>query len=551
MNEKGSASLFPRDLRQQVLELTALYEISKVLTESLDLKVTCARVLKLLSQILGMERGTFLMRDPGKKGSSIVAAHGMTPEEIQRGKYRVGEGIVGSVFSTGSPVVVPSLGSEPLFLNRTGSRTRLLERQEIAFICVPVKVRGEVVGVLSVDRVFPDRLSFDNDVRFLTIVAGSLAQAVRISEMVRDEKQRLLDENADLKAELKGRYQFDNIIGTSDRMQEIFGQVDRVSRSTATVLLRGESGTGKELIARAIHYNSPRSRGPFIKLNCAALPETLLESELFGHEKGAFTGATGEKKGRFELADSGTLFLDEVGDIPLTFQMKLLRVLQERQFERIGGTETITVDVRLIGATNRDLEEAVRKGTFREDLYYRLNVIPLFLPALRERKEDIPPLIEFFLGRFNAENKKQVRLGRKVVNTLLSHAWPGNIRELQHTIEHIVVMARSDEASTEDLPLSLRNGHAAVSFSALAPQSLSSTPYFTPDPLPREGLAPQISSFPRSIRNRSSIAEAERQLIADALRKCGGIHARAATLLGITARQIGYKIRKYGLEQAR
>jgi Nif-specific regulatory protein len=523
------------DLEQQVLELTTLHEVSKVLTESLDLKVTCARVLKLLSQLLGMERGTFLMRDAGQKGFAIVAAHGMTAEEIERGRYRVGEGIVGKVLATGSPIVIPNLGSEPLFLNRTGSRTLLLEREEIAFICVPVKVRNQVVGVLSVDRVFPERLSFAQDVRFLSIVAGSLAQAVRISEMVRDEQQRLLDENANLKAELKGRYRFENIIGVSDRMQEVFGRVDRVSRSAATVMLRGESGTGKELIARAIHYNSPRSRGPFIKLNCAVIPETLLESELFGHEKGAFTGAVGEKKGRFELADGGTLFLDEVGDVPVPFQVKLLRVLQERQFERIGGTETITVDVRLIAATNRDLEDAVRRGNFREDLYYRLNVIPVFLPPLRERPEDIPPLVDFYLRRFNKENRKQIRLSRKVLGILLNYAWPGNIRELQHAIEHVVVMARDDEAEEQDLPLAIRSG--------LGPASRNG---WIREPLPEPPAAAAEGGTKPGIP-RSSLAETERALIASALRQCGGIQSRAAALLGITPRQIGYKIRKHGL----
>ncbi|MGZ8460296.1 MAG: GAF domain-containing protein, partial [Candidatus Deferrimicrobiaceae bacterium] len=257
-----------RDLEQQILELTTLYEISKVLTESLDLEVTCTKVLRLLSQLLGMQRGTFMMRDPGSSRLSIVAAHGMTREEITRGKYKVGEGIVGRVVSTGSPIVVPSIGEEPLFLDRTGARAHLPDRGIITFLCVPVKVGGEIVGVLSVDRLFEDRIPFDQDLRFLTIVAGSIAQAVRINEMVRDEKQRLLDENLRLKSELKGVYRFENIVGVSDRMQAVFGQVDRVGKSSATVMLRGESGTGKEMIAGLIHFNSPRSQGPFVKLNC-------------------------------------------------------------------------------------------------------------------------------------------------------------------------------------------------------------------------------------------------------------------------------------------
>ena len=521
-----------RDLTQQLLELTTLYEISKVLTESLDLKVTCAMVLRLLSRLLGMERGTFMMREAGRSRMSIIAAHGMTADEISRGKYQVGEGIVGKVVATGSPIVIPSIGSEPLFLDRTGARAHVIHRDTITFICVPVKVRGEVVGVLSADRLFEDRVPFDNDVKFLTIVAGSIAQAVRISEMVRDEKQRLLDENLHLKSELKGRYRFDNIVGVSDKMQAVFGQVDRVGKSNATVILRGESGTGKEMIAGLIHYNSPRAQGPFVKLNCAALPENLLESELFGHARGAFTGAIGEKRGRFELAHGGTLFLDEVGDLPLSFQVKLLRVLQERQFERLGGVDTISVDVRLVTATNKPLEEAVRNGTFREDLYYRLNVIPIFLPPLRERIEDIPPLIEHFLDRFNRENGKNVRISRGVYEMLLRYPWPGNIRELQHAIEHVVVMSTGPEAQEADLPISIQNGPPLA--------GLTETPALRPageGPQPASGAGEALSAIDR----------AEKAFIVEALEKHGWVQSKAARLLGITPRQIGYKIRKYGI----
>lgn len=531
-SQKAGGGQTSRDLEQRLLELTTLYEISRVLTESLDLKVTCGKILRLLSQLLGMERGTFMMREPGNTRLSIIAAHGMTPDEISRGKYQVGEGIVGRVVKAGSPIVIPSIGSEPLFLDRTGARTHLINRDNITFICVPVKVQGEVVGVLSADRLFEDRVPFDKDVNFLTIVAGSIAQAVRISEMVRDEKQRLLDENLNLKSELKGRYRFDNIVGISDKMQAVFGQVDRVGKSNATVILRGESGTGKEMIAGLIHYNSPRAEGPFIKLNCAALPENLLEAELFGHARGAFTGAVGEKRGRFELANGGTLFLDEVGDLPLSFQVKLLRVLQERQFERLGGVDTISVDVRLITATNKPLEEAVRNGTFREDLYYRLNVIPIFLPPLRERFEDVPPLIEHYLHRFNRENGKNVRISRGVYEMLLRYPWPGNIRELQHAIEHVVVMSTEPEAHEADLPISIQNGLPLVGLGG--------------DPSLRSaGESPQPASGAASAL--SAIERAEKAFVVEALEKHGWVQSKAAKVLGITPRQIGYKIRKYGI----
>jgi Nif-specific regulatory protein len=547
-----------RELERKILELTTLHEISKVLTDSLDLKVTCRRIFKLLSQMLGMKRGTFFSRD-GEGGTvSISAAHGLTHEEVQRGKYRVGEGIVGKVFASGSPIVVPDIDDEPLFLDRTRSRESQPPGRTISFVCVPVRLGGEVVGVLAVDRVFSDSVSFDRDVAFLSIVAGSVAQAIRIGRMVQAEKERLLEENRDLKAQLTGRYRYENIVGSSDRMQEVFASVERVAGSTATVMLRGESGTGKELIARAIHYNSPRSGGPFLKLNCAALPETLLESELFGHEKGAFTGAVGEKKGRFELAHGGTLFLDELGDVPPSFQVKMLRVLQERQFERVGGTRTITVDVRLIAATNRDLEEAVREGAFREDLYYRLNVIPLFLPPLRERQEDVPLLIDFFLDRFNGKNGKAVRLSAPVLDRLIRHSWPGNVRELENAVEHVVTMARGDRAGEEDLPLYIREGAGGVGDGGAARPSP-----LPPHPPPGEeregGVRPRPPASPGrgdgaapwTAGGPSAIEEAERTMIVEALGRTRGVQSRAALLLGLTSRQISYKIRKYGIGPGR
>jgi DNA-binding NtrC family response regulator len=267
------------------------------------------------------------------------------------------------------------------------------------------------------------------------------------------ERSRLLGENVELKQELKSRYKFDNIIGTSSKMQEVYKIIERVASSNATVLIRGESGTGKELVARAIHYNSPRAQKQFIAVSCAALPETLLESELFGHEKGSFTGAVGQKAGRFELAHQGTLFLDEVPEISPGVQVKLLRALQEREFERVGGTKTLKVDVRLIAATNRDLEQLVADGVFRADLYYRLQVIQIFLPSLRERRDDIPTLIEHFIQKFNKENGKQAKyLAPPAMDLVMKYGWPGNVRELENAIERCVVLADpAAEMLTADL----------------------------------------------------------------------------------------------------
>ena len=295
--------------------------------------------------------------------------------------------------------MIPSIGDEPLFLNKTGAR-KIIKKENIAFLCVPIKFKNETLGVLSVDRLFGSKvISFEEDLRLLKIIASLVAQTVKLHMEIEKEREAFLEEKENLKQQLKGKYRLENIIGQSDRMQEVFGAVHSVAPSKANVLLRGESGTGKELIAKAIHYMSPRAKGPFIKFNCASIPEGLLESELFGHEKGAFTGAMAMRKGRFELADGGTIFLDEIGDLPLALQPKILRVLQEKEFERVGGEKTTKVDVRLIAATSRNLEYLVSEGKFREDLYYRLNVVPVFLPPLREKIEDIPLLSEYFLKK--------------------------------------------------------------------------------------------------------------------------------------------------------
>ncbi len=506
---------------QKILELTALYEISKALASSLDLKVISHKIMEILATVLGMQRGTLTLLNPETGELAIEMAYGLSSEQQARGRFKIGEGITGRVFKTGEPIIIPDIGKEPLFLNRTQSRGDI-SRQNIAFLCIPVKVHGETIGVLSVDRIFAESgISFEEDLRVLTIVASLIGQAVKLTQIVLDEKKSLIQENIHLQQELKAKYRLANIVGISKRMMEVYESVERVSGTRATVLLRGESGTGKELIARAIHYNSLRATGPFIKLNCAALPETLLESELFGHEKGAFTGATQTRQGRFELAHGGTLFLDEIGDIPLTIQVKLLRVLQETRFERVGGDRTIEVDVRLIAATHRDLEKAVREGTFREDLYYRLNVVPIFLPALRERKEDIGLLVQHFLQKFNAQNHKQVKLNPAVVDMLTRYEWPGNVRELENCIERMVVMSASDTIHPED---------AAQMTYFLFPALQEQT---------------KVSVKPSRESLSKSLEQIEQEQIIHALEKCGWVQARAARLLGMTSRQIAYKMKKY------
>ncbi len=507
---------------RKIQELTALYEISHAMASILEFKTISNQILEILSKLLDMNRGTVTLLDKKTGQLSIEAAHGLTKEEIERGKYKIGEGITGKVVEKGEPMIVPDIGKEPLFLNRTRARGDV-KRQNISFICIPIKVKGETLGVLSVDRLFKDAdISFEEDVRLLSIVASLIGQNLKIHQMIERDKEKLLEENRELQSELKGKYKLDNIVGSAKSMVEVYKAVQKVAPTRTTVMIRGESGTGKELIARAVHYNSPRAEKPFIKVSCAALPETLLESELFGHEKGSYTGASEMVKGRFELADGGTLFLDEIGDISLATQVKLLRVLQEKKFERVGGVKTITSDVRIIAATNRNLEKAIGEGKFREDLYYRLNVVPVFLPPLRDRKEDIPLLLNHFLAKYNDENKTHFKMAPEVVARLTNYRWPGNVRELENTIERMSIMAKGNVLTIEDVPLPLDLGSNQAAGAPAESASISS-----------------VST------GGATLTEIEKMKVMEAMERCGGVQAKACKFLGITPRQLGYKLKKY------
>lgn len=515
-------------LKREIFELSTLYEISQALNSRLDLEAVMNQVLEVLHQKMGMERGTLTLLDPEKRELFIQVAHGLEKEEIERGRYQIGEGITGKVVAAGEPIVVPNVGNEPLFLNRTKARGDI-KRGNIAFICVPIKLDQQTIGALSVDRLFRENTSFEEDVRLLSIIGSMVAQAVRVHQMREKEKEKITHENILLKQELKKKFRPTNIIGESKRMSDVFASIQLVSETKATVMLRGESGTGKELVAHAIHYSSGRSDGPFIKVSCAALPDTLLESELFGYEKGAFTGALTSKIGRFEMANGGTVFLDEIGDIPLTTQVKLLRVLQEKEFERLGGTQTIRIDFRLITATNKDLEAEVKAGRFREDLYYRLNVIPIFLPSLRERCEDIPLLVNHFLQIANRENRKNVKyISQEAMDYLMNYSWPGNVRELENAVERAVILCPGDTLLPDLFPIP-----------GVKPSALHSQP------------AGRSSSMDFALGNGSlseTVEGLERHLIQQALDQCQGNQRRAAKLLGITERIFGYKIKKYRLK---
>ena len=521
--------------------LVTIYEISKILSSSLELHKTLRQVLHVVSTHFNMPRGMVCVRE-NLDDLRIIASIGFSQEEVARGRFSVGEGVTGRVYQTGVPAIVPNIAHEPLFLNRTGAK-RFAENQAISFLGVPIKIGRECIGVLSFERETNDKWQgFKDDLQLLTMVANLMGQTIRLHQQISDDREHLLHEKSRLQKELIGKYSLVNVIGKSKPMQEVFADVHMAAPGKSTVLLRGESGTGKEVIAKSIHFLSSRKDKPFIKVNCAALTESLLESELFGHEKGAFTGALQDRKGRFEQANGGTLFLDEIGDVSAEFQVKLLRVLQEREFERVGGNNTIKVDVRLICATNRNLEDAVKHGDFRSDLYFRINVISIFLPPLRERREDIPLLVEKILTRFNSENNAKVAITPDAMQVLSNCHWPGNVRELENCVERFATMSRSSLIREVDIPC--QTNHC-----------LSSTLWKYQ---PKGGVIPiaPIAAEPLPIEDSSTTYEledepkplTEREQLISAMEKSGWVQAKAGRLLNLTPRQMGYALKKYNIE---
>jgi len=504
-------------LDDELKNLYCLYKITKNLASATNLQKCLKKTVEILATEKGMNNGTITIINPATGRLEIEVAHGIPDTARRRGKYRLGEGITGRVVAGGRPIVVPAIGEDPRFLNRTRTRGEETKRKH-SFLCVPIKIGNESIGAFSIDRHYPDGLGSrsDNDLRFLTVVSGLVSQTVHRIQKVNQEQEQLRLENLKLRRELAAKNRTTEIVGNSSRMQEVFDMVHKVADSSATVLLRGESGTGKTMVARALHNNSSRRDEPFIAVNCSALPETLLESELFGHEKGAFTGAHARKKGRFELAGKGTLFLDEIGELTQAVQVKLLNVVQEKTFQRLGGSRTITSHVRLVAATNRDLEAAVKEGGFREDLYYRLNVFPVYLPPLRERRTDILLLAEHFLEKYARQNKKNIRrISTSAIDQLILYHWPGNVRELENCMERAVLICDEDSIKSYHLPPTLQTAETGGSG--------------------RLSLSEAVANF-------------EKELIIDGLKQNNGNQSRTAKYLDTTLRIINYKIHRYHID---
>jgi Nif-specific regulatory protein len=501
-------------LDRQTIRMRSLHDVQAVLEEAPDFEDAMGRVFALLDERHRLQQCTLSLLDARTREIRVAVATGVSGRGREQGRYQLGEGITGRVVLSERPAVVPRASEEPLYLNRTGALAA--ESDDRAFICVPVRGGRRTIGALSALTRPRDNPDLGRLCEFLVVVAGLIGNALlHPSALPPADEDGALERTRTIV--LPHRADLGSLVGTSDAMLTMLEQALQVAPTKTTVLIRGESGTGKELVAELIHRNSPRSAGPLVKVNCAALPEGLVEAELFGHERGAFTGAHARRKGRFEQAEGGTIFLDEIGEIAPAAQTKLLRVLQERRFERVGGSETISLDVRLVAATNRDLERALSDGSFREDLYYRLNVFTVYMPPLRERKPDILLLADHFVEKYAREHDKVVkRISTPAIDMLMSYHWPGNVRELENCVERAVVLCDDAVIHSHHLPPSLQT-------------------------------AEQSGTIPASSLT-GAVARLEREMLIDALKATHGNQLLAAKLLQITERVVNYKVKKFGID---
>lgn len=494
-------------------DLTFLVNISNTISHSEDLYKSLESVLKELCKFLDAQYSMITIIDRNYDRIIISSAFGLTDEEKSRGVYKMGEGIVGEVVQSEKPVVIKDISKNSKFLNKTGIKHK--DGQLMAFLCVPIIIKNEITGTLSIHKTHADIADFSPEVKFLSIVGMLIAKNVSIRRKQIEELEELRRENQWLRT---GKtFKPDNIVGNSSLMRDLYALIERVAPTNSTVMIRGESGVGKELIAEAIHNNSTRKSKPFIKVNCSALPENLIESELFGHEKGAFTGASTQHIGRFEMANGGTIFLDEIGDVPLSIQVKLLKVLQQRQIERIGGNKTINVDVRIITATNKNLEEMIKANSFREDFYYRINVFPIYVPALRERCADIPILTDHFISKLNQRNGTDIkRITGGALDMLMMYSWPGNIRELENVVERAMILSSDNVIHSYNLPPTLQTG---VSSNTVSKGALFNV-----------------------------LERVEKQMLIDTLILMQGNITKSAEQLGITRRIMGLLVNKHQID---
>ncbi len=501
-------------------ELNLLFDLSRILDRHADLRGALGPFLELLQARAGLQRGVITLLDRSLGMLRIEEAHGLADDEKRRGLYRLGEGLVGRVFESGVPIRVADLSTDSRFLNRAGDRAAG-DLAGIACCVVPIRSGDSVIGTLSAERrLAAAEAVLAADTALLERAAELIAESAKLRERILEERVMLCVDDAEgpdpadadrLPPSLSG-----GLVGTSAAMRAVYELVSQVAPSEATVLVSGESGTGKELVAAEIHRLSRRSGGPLIKVNCSALPESVIESELFGHEKGAFTGAVAQRKGRFELAHGGTLFLDEIGELSPQVQVKLLRVLQEREIERVGGSAVVKVDVRVIAATNRRLEDEIAAGRFREDLYYRLNVFPVRVPPLRERKSDIVLLADYFAEKYSRRNGKPIkRISSPALDLFTSYHWPGNVRELENCIERAAILSTDMVIHSYHLPPSLQSA-----------QSTNTEPTTTLE---------------------AALSRLEKELIVEALKISGGNMAAASRRLGISERQMGLRVHHYGI----
>ena len=497
-------------------ELDFLLELSSLLSNK---EINLDEVIGILAGHLNAERIILTVLNRESSHIVIEGSYGISESERLKAVYQIGQGVIGQVIKDGLTIMIPKIAMSDEFLNLTHAPTAI-DGVDVSFICTPIRYKDVNIGTLSFHKVYIGAVSFDYDMRLLKIVGSMIGRTMRRRQEYAEEMEQLRNENNNLRGELRNRIMPDKIKGNSSKMNEVFSLIESVATTDATVLIRGESGVGKELVADAIHYNSLRKGKPFIKVNCAALPESLIESELFGHEKGSFTGATVQRIGRFEAANGGTIFLDEFGDIPASTQVKLLRVLQEREIERVGSTKPIKVDVRILCATNRNLEDLISKDQFREDLYYRINVFPLYIPSLRDRINDIPVLTDFFIDKFNKRHGKNIkRITASAIDTLMVYHWPGNIRELENCIERACILSSDQVIRTHNLPASLQT--------AASTETMQS------------GTLDTI------------LDKMEKQIIMDALISCKGNSAKASEHLGITERMMGIRVKKYDIDTRR